>query len=1072
MAEREQQKQVPQTSLSDTQALQDKRSKMNKNDIPNCINNFQNFSNNPNLIDIINSNSEDICDDIAIKNSKYYKNEEFIDLFKNQNFFKIMTLNCQSLRAKFQEFQLYIENLMENGCMPGVICLQETWLDTDSDLSLLQLRNYSLLSKGRSCSLHGGVALYIHKDYKFKELCINVNSPNWDGQFIELYFENSLFTDSKKFTICNIYRPPTNFVADINSFTEDLENIFQQLDREKNVFIAGDFNIDLLKINMNQHINDHFESIISAGYVACLTLPTRLTSSSGTLIDNILLKRSNHLNFLSGNLISQISDHFPCFLAIKINHINNKKSKNLRIFTSSKDVFEGLKSDLNKPDITEKLQKLNSSDVNMNYNDFNNILQNLIEKHFQSRSVKFNKYKHKRAQWITNGILKSILYRDKLYAKSKKTSSASTHFIEIKEKLKSYNKILRKCIREAKKIYYENIFKKHKNDIKKTWQCINSILNKSCKTSMQYPNSFIINDKNVENCSEIVNHFNKYFTEIGPNLANAINLPDNQSFKDYLIPIETPAFEFKSVTPNDIIMVIDDLKSKISSGQDRISNRLMKHIKVELSIPISNLINQSIKTGVFPNQLKIAKIIPIFKSKNEHVLSNYRPISILPSISKIFEKIMYNQVYNHFNENNLFYPNQYGFRKGHNTEHAVIELIDRIIFEMEKNRTPLNIYLDMTKAFDTLDHEILLRKLEHYGIRNKSLELFSSYMTNRYQYVVLNNTESDLLPIKTGVPQGSILGPLLFIIYINDLVQASKIFKPIIYADDTTLFTAIRALDTQINRSTILNQELSEIFTWLKLNKLSLNCNKTKAMLFHKPQKKVSFPLLKIDEKEIEYVKQFNFLGIIIDSNINWKYHAQNVTKKLSRSLGIMNSLKHILPIEALLHIYNCLFLSNINYGLFLWGWQSKNVGKQVKKAVRIITKSKYNAHTNILFKGLQLLNFESLCTLHDYKICFQLLNKSLPEYLSALGSEMQVCQTRYATRYAITQKFKLPHVKHEYAKQSFRYRIPCALNYMQECIKQKIFTHSLIGFKLYVKHFLINSYNPHCTIPNCFVCS
>jgi len=980
-------------------------------------------------------------------------------------------LNCQSLKSKFEEFQIYIENLIENGCIPGVICLQETWLNIDSDVSLLQLKNYSLLSKGKSCSLHGGVALYIHNDYKYKELCIDFSSPDWDGQFIELYCENSLFNDAKKITICNIYRPPKNDVNDIKNFIEDLEKLFNYLDREKNVIIAGDFNIDMLKINVNQHINNYFENIISAGYVPCLTLPTRLSSSSGTLIDNILLKTSNHSDLLSGSLIAQISDHLPCFIAIKSRKIQ-KHTKYIRISTPSNDALKGLKSDLNQSEISKKLQQLHSTDINTNYNEFNQTLQKLIDKNFHTKLVKFNKYKHKREKWITNGILNSISYRDKLYVRLKKTCTTSTHYLEIQEKLRSFNKILRSCIREAKKFYYENIFRKHKNDIKKTWDCINSILNKSSKTSREYPTSFIINDRNIENYSEIVNEFNKYYTEIGPKLASAINPPENKSFEDYLITNEMPAFEFKYIESKDIIKVIDDLKSKSSSGMDRMSNRLMKHIKVELSIPISNLINQSFSTGKFPDQLKIAKITPIFKSKNEKIFANYRPISILPGISKIFEKIIYNQINDHFNKYNLFYTGQYGFRKGHNTEHVAIELLDRIIIEMEKNRTPLNIYLDMTKAFDTLDHNILLHKLKYYGIRNKALALFNSYMTNRYQYIVLNNSKSDLLPIKTGVPQGSILGPLLFIIYINDIVQASNIFRPIIYADDTTLFTTICSSNTQENISKILNNELSKISTWLKLNKLSLNCSKTKAMLFHKPQKKIISPSLQIDGNEIEFVKQFNFLGITIDCNINWKYHSLNVTKKLSRSLGIMNCLKHILPLEAMIHIYNSLFLSHLNYGLFLWGWQCKNVGRLVKKAVRIITKSKYNAHTNIIFKNLKLLNFENMCRLHDYKICFQLMNKLLPEYLSALGLELQVCQSRYATRYAISKKFKLPYVKHEFAKQSIRYRFPNSLIYMPDSIRNKIYTHSLIGFKLFTKFFFINSYNINCTIPNCFVCS
>jgi len=887
-----------------------------------------------------------------------------------------------------------------------------------------------------------------------------------------LFFDNGLPSDFKKIIVINIYRPPRNNVDDIAGFSNDLEKVFSCFDKEKNIILAGDFNIDLLNIHANQHINEYFENFISSGYVPCLTLPTRLTSYSGTLIDNIFLKMSGNFHLFSGSLISDISDHLLCFTTLKCK-IFNGNDKFIKISTSPNDVLTNIKSDLNKTDICEKLNSLTSIDVNMHYTEFNNILQNLIATHTQTKVVKFNKHRHKKSKWITNGILKSISYRDKLYAKYKKTPSTSAYHDELKTHLNLYNRMLRKCIRQTKKIYYETLFTKYKNDIKKTWGCVNSILNKSQNTT-EYPSSFLINNEYVDNFSEIVNEFNKYFTEIGSKLANNIETPRNGSFKDYLISKQTVSFEFKPVSPEDIIKIIDELKPKTSSGLDKISNRFLKYVKKELSSTLSKLINISLAQCTFPDQLKIAKITPIFKSKNQYLLENYRPISILPGISKIFEKVMYNQITDHFNDNNLFYLSQYGFRKGHNTEYATVELINRITSEMDENKSPLNIYLDMSKAFDTIDHVILLEKLEHYGMKNKSLKLLRSYMTNRLQYVELNNAKSTLLPIQTGVPQGSILGPLLFIIYINDLSNASDLFYPIIYADDTTLFTTLQAshsLDTQKDTSENINKELSKVDTWLKLNKMSLNCNKTKAMIFHKPQKHIQYPKIKIQDQEIEYVKQFNFLGITLDCHLRWKPHALNVSKKLSKTIGIMNKLKHVLPTEVMILIYNSLFLSYLNYGLFLWGWQCQNIGKLVKRAVRIISKAKYNAHTGLLFKNNCLLNFESLCKLHDYKLCYKLSNGMLPEYLSALNPSLQIMKSRYATRQTNQSKLKLPFVKHDFAKQSFKFRIPDILNHMHTSIKDKIYTHSLIGFKLYVKKFLIDSYNINCTIPNCYVC-
>jgi hypothetical protein len=197
-------------------------------------------------------------------------------------------------------------------------------------------------------------------------------------------------------------------------------------------------------------------------------------------------------------------------------------------------------------------------------------------------------------------------------------------------------------------------------------------------------------------------------------------------------------------------------------------------------------------TGIFPNKLKIAKVIPLYKKGDDSIFDIYRPISILPSISKVFERTMFNQLHEYFYKNKLYYSSQYGFREKHSTELAALELVDRITNEMDNNAIPINIYLDLSKAFDTLDHNILLNKLKYYGINGTSLELCKNYLINRKQYVIIDNIKSDEAFISTGVPQGSILGPLLFIIYMNDIIFASDIFKFIIYADDTTLFSTLK----------------------------------------------------------------------------------------------------------------------------------------------------------------------------------------------------------------------------------------------------------------------------------------
>lgn len=264
---------------------------------------------------------------------------------------------------------------------------------------------------------------------------------------------------------------------------------------------------------------------------------------------------------------------------------------------------------------------------------------------------------------------------------------------------------------------------------------------------------------------------------------------------------------------------------------------------------------------------------------------------------------MFNQIHNYFHSNKLYYGSQYGFRKKHSTELAAIEVIDRVIQKMDNNEIPINVYLDLSKAFDTLDHNILLYKLEYYGINGTFLNLLKSYLYNRKQYVEFDGIKSNLADITTGVPQGSILGPLLFIIYTNDISKACDIFKSIIYADDTTLMSTLNTFDT-LNAHSIsdnINKELAKIDEWLKLNKLSLNIQKSKFMLFYMPQKNVVFPSLKINNIPLECIDCFNFLGITIDKHLTWKDHINKIANKVSKTAGVINKLKHYIPQTVLM---------------------------------------------------------------------------------------------------------------------------------------------------------------------------
>ena len=315
-----------------------------------------------------------------------------------------------------------------------------------------------------------------------------------------------------------------------------------------------------------------------------------------------------------------------------------------------------------------------------------------------------------------------------------------------------------------KKTYFHNTFALYKHDMKKTWAVISETLNKNKKRKDE-PLTFKCNGRDLSDDIEIANEFNRFFANIGENLASNMEQFDNHklSYKTYLQTPHAQNCRFDLIDENATIKAIDYIDNKPSSGHDGISNVLLKYVKLEISKPLTLIINQMITTGIFPESLKIAKIIPIYKKGEPTDLSNYRPISLLPTISKIFERIIHIQLQEYFNSNNLLAEQQYGFRPNHSTEYAAVKLVDHISNTMDGHKIPGTIFIDLSKAFDTLSYDILLYKLKFYGISGLEHKLIASYLSNRKQYVMFNNKTSEFTEIHTGVPQFWVLCYSVFI---------------------------------------------------------------------------------------------------------------------------------------------------------------------------------------------------------------------------------------------------------------------------------------------------------------------
>ena len=799
----------------------------------------------------------------------YYTEESFNNLLEDKkikNELTLFHLNVRSIKNKFDDFCTYLHSLKINFSLIGI---SETWI-TDNTANLYDISGYKFINVNRKNKVGGGVGMYIkdHIQYKVREDLSTAKEDILETLFIEFKTNNK----AGPIVVGVLYRPPD---SNLTEFEEFVKELLHKINKEKKeCYLMGDLNIDLLKTNQSAAIQNILNQFISSFFYPQITKPTRITCKSATLIDNILANRLNE-DDLSGILYTDLSDHLPIF-AIKRDTVLKQKLEKVKRRQITPENIALMIEDLSQ----ESWHKIDTfNDPNESYSFFHQKLKHFYDKAFPLKLSTIKENKMKTKPWLTKGLLKSLKTKDKLYKKSIKTPTAENKF-----KFKQYRNKLNHLLRITKKRYYKTKF-----EARQTWALINEVINKK-KSASILPDAFIHNNEEITDPVEIANKFNEYFTNVGPNLASKIPTV-NTSFKAFMSKSRHhESFFIDPVTEEEMEKELLGLNPAKSSGYDSFNLKVIREIAPYIKQPLTSIFNKSFSTGIFPDGLKISLITPVYKNEDKSLFTNYRPVAVLSCFSKILEKIMYKRLIDYIERHNILYDKQYGFRKNHSTEMAIIELTNKLTDAIDEGKLTAGIFLDLSKAFDTVDHSIIISKLEHYGIRGIALQWFRNYLLNRYQIVKFKNSQSEKKMIKCGVPQGSVLGPLLFLLYVNDIFKSSEKLSFILFADDTNIFYQHK--DIKVMTET-LNYELKKVNLWLQANKLSLNIKKTSIIIFKTRRKRTGNIIVKINDTEIKHVESTKFLGIYIDSNLTWKVHINYIVNKVAKTTGILYKARH-----------------------------------------------------------------------------------------------------------------------------------------------------------------------------------
>jgi hypothetical protein len=943
---------------------------------------------------------EDLC------NNNEEENETMSYLFENMLSFRknhlknimIGHLNVNSLSSKISEIKE-----LQNMCRIDVLVLSETKLDGSIKQQMLEIDGYSCVRQDKR-SNSGGLLMYISDDIPHSLGSVSVCNDEIECLSVELNI-----SDEKILLLGTYKNPRTDPVIFKRFFQETCEKV---CDTFQNIVIIGDLNFNMLQENMLSNIMPTYSFTNVINDVTCFK------SSQPTLIDVMLVtKRRKIIKSFSFDV--GISDfHNLVGGALRL-HRPAPKTKRVTIRKLSKIDYDKVLSDVSEDYLIEMMA--HATNCNYAYEALEQYLREKLDDH-APRKIKI--IKRGDFHCMSKELKKAMLYRNQL--RNKYYKFRTSHYLSLyRLQRNKVTTIKRKEIRK----YFEGKCKTGTRN-KDFWKAVKPLFSKSRTKADSIPlceDGEIITDD-----QRVCNIFNNFFRNIGSEIGQPEDnqKPLNEILNNYkhhesikMIKenikgnLNDQRFIFKFVSEHEVRKAIQSLSVKKAAGYDEIPAQFIKKIAIKLVKPLTMLINESIRTNTFPDQMKQANITPLFKKKDKLNKDNYRSVNLLPILSKVFERILYNQIYEFVEEKFHKYPS--GFRKGHSCQDVLIRMTEDWREALDKGLIVGVIAIDLSKAFDCMPHGLLLAKLSAYGFDNESCMLMKSYIIERKQRVKIGDTFSEWVHNIKGVPQGSILGPLLFNIFINDFLFSDFNSKVYNYADDNTLCCS----ETDLN---ILKQKLvldcQHAMKWFEINSMKANASKFQLMyLTRSNQNMIGNDTLRIGDAEIKPAQSVNILGVEIDKDLKFNMHIDEVCRQTGKQINALKRIRHYLDKECKMTIYNSYINSNFNYCSVIWMFSNKSnrdkLERTNKRALRFATAKENLSYESICQEEGQLSIYRK-CVKSTAILMYKARKGISPCYVNELFS---LQESQYEMR--DNDRLTLPHYNTvSFGKTSMRY--------------------------------------------------